>query len=102
MPENAWHSIVFDVDQVAETATVTVDGIEYVIPFAASSSGLFQTGQKIGLLGTVAGGFTLPQGVRAADMSVEINGAPHKTISNDAAIANADAWHLGGNLLASP
>lgn len=101
LEEDTWYTIVFDVDQIAETATVTVNGIVQSIAFTASSSGTFQTGQKIGLLGASSGAFTVKPGVRAADLSVEINGSPHKTISNSPNEANADPWHAGSDLMGS-
>lgn len=94
---SVWYDMVFDVDHVAQTATLTLNGTTYQVPFTIPGTGAFQSNRQISLLASVSGGFALPAGTLVADLSVDRNGLLHKAISNDAATANADAWKLGGD-----
>ncbi|MDZ4275515.1 MAG: hypothetical protein U0995_05720 [Erythrobacter sp.] len=94
--ENAWLDIIFDVDQVAQTATVTVNGATEVYPFEATGNGVFNTVRRFSFVAVNNGTNPLPAGVRMADLSVEFNGVLRKAIPNDAATANVDPWKLGG------
>lgn len=97
MLRGQWNEIEFDVDHVAAAARVTVNGTLYTVPFTASGTGTFQLGREVSLLANTAGVSPLPAGCRVADMSVDFDGVRHKTISNDAAVANADPWFRGGS-----
>jgi hypothetical protein len=102
LAENQWFDIVFDIDQVAQQVTLTINGAEYVIPFAIAGNGLFQTSRPVGFFAVSNGTNPVAAGVRGADLSVEFNGVLHKAISNDPAIANADAWKVGGDFGGAP
>lgn len=102
IPTDEWVELVFDVDQVAETATLTVDGTDYDLPFIGSSNGVFQTVREVSLLAQTSGANAVPAGTRIADLSVDFNGTLHKAISNSAAVANADPWHTGGDFTDEP
>lgn len=92
------HSIVFDVDQVAETCTITIDGgTPVVTAFTSTSNGVFQSNRAVTFLALSGGSSSVPAGTLIKDLSVDFNGTLHKAISNDATEANADAWHQGGN-----
>lgn len=99
--KNQWHDIVFDVDQGAQRAVLTVDGANFVVPFTAAGSGLFQL-LKLSFLATSTGGTPVPAGTKVADMSLEFNGVMRKAISNMAASANADEWKLGTGSFTDP
>ncbi len=99
-----WLDIVFDVDQTARTATLTINGVTEVYPFANPGNGLFQTSRVVGFAApplTNSGASVLPAGVRCADMSVEFNGVLRKAIPNNAASANADPWKAGTGVFTS-
>lgn len=93
---DTWHEIVFDVNHTTEQVVLTIDGTDTTIPFATSGNGVFQSNREVSFLGRSSGTGTLPSGVRTAELSVSFNGTLHKTISDDATVANADAWHRGG------
>lgn len=93
---NTWHDLVFDVDHTAQTATVTVNGgTPIVTNFGTAGTGTFQSSREVSFLAQSVGGQACPSGTRAADLAVEKNGAAYKTISNNAATANADSWQQG-------
>jgi hypothetical protein len=96
----SWHSIEFDVDQVAGEVRVTVDGVLTTTAFTTAGTGLFQGGRELSFLALTSGANPVPAGTEVADLSVDLNGVLHKAISNDATTANADAWHRGGDFTA--
>ncbi|MEP3421303.1 MAG: hypothetical protein ABJN35_06190 [Erythrobacter sp.] len=100
--EEKWIDVVFDIDQVAQTATLFANGTPFVLPFTTASNGVFQTTRPVSFLAVSNGTKPVAQGVRSADLSLDFNGVLHKAISNDPAIANADPWHKGGELLGNP
>ncbi len=99
---DTWHEIVFDVHQNANAVTVTVDGEIFDTAFGAASNGTFQSNRAISFIAGTTGNTPLPATTQFADLSVDLNGVPHKSISNDPAAANVDAWHQGGNFDGSP
>ncbi len=100
IPMQQWVDFVFDVDQVARTAKLSVNGTPYTLNFAVASNGVFQT-TDVSFLAAPGGTLPVPVNTRAANLSVEFNGAPYKIITNAAAGANADPWKLGTGLLAN-
>lgn len=97
-----WYEITFDVDQVAEEVRCTVNGVTEITPFTASGTGTFQTVREVSFLGSTSGTLLIPTDTHIADMSVDFNGSLHKAISNDATVANADAWFRGGSFTQGP
>jgi len=95
---NTWHTIIFDVDQIAEEVILTIDGAAQSTAFTSSGNGVFQSGREVSFLATTGGGNALPPDTRIADLSVAFNGALHKAISNDSTLANSDNWHRGGEI----
>ena len=100
IPMEEWVELVFDVDQVAQTAVLTVNGTPYTLDFAVASNGLFQT-TDVSFLAAPGGTLPVPANTRAANLSVDFNGVTYKTIPNDAASANADPWKQGAGSLAN-
>lgn len=93
---NTWLDIVFDIDQVARTVTLTINGLTEVYAFDNLGNGVFNTTRRIGFVAVTSGTNPLASGVRFSDLSVDRNGVLRKAISNDAATANIDPWRLGG------
>lgn len=98
----AWVTLILDVDQVAKTAVLTVNGTPYTVPFTTAGNGAFQTANRISMLAMSTGANAAPSGTLIADLSVEANGTLRKAISNAAANANSDPWKLGGAFTGSP
>ena len=94
---NTWHDVVFEVDQAAQEVRCTVDGVTRITPFTSPGNGVFQVGREVSFLASTAGANPVPPGTQFAELSVDFNGVRHKTISNDAATANADPWKRGGS-----
>jgi hypothetical protein len=94
------HDIIFDVDQAANEVRLTVDGVLTTTAFTTSGSGTFQSNREVSFLATTAGATPVPSGTEFRDLSVEFNGTLRKAIPNNAALANADAWHRGGDFTA--
>lgn len=99
---SAWYDMILDVNHTAQTATLTLNGTVYSVPFTIAGTGTFQSNRQISMLASVSGGNALPAGTLIADLSVELNGVLRKAISNDAATANADAWKRGGDFTSVP
>lgn len=95
---DTWLDVLFDVDQVARSLTLTINGVTHTETWTGGTNLQFNTSRRIGLLATQAGAFPVAAGVRAADLSVHRNGTLYKAISNTAATANADAWKLGAGV----
>ena len=95
---DVWYDMQFDADHAAARATLTLNGTSFVMQFAAGGNGVFQSNRAVALLGTVTGANALPVGTRLADLSLDYNGIPFKSVSNNADIANADPWRKGGLL----
>lgn len=94
---DTWYDIVFDVNHSTQVARVTVDGVNYDTSFGTAGTGSFQSNREVSFLAQSVGGIACPSGTRAYDLSVDYNGTTHKTISNDAATANADSWQQGSD-----
>ena len=93
---NTWYDLEFDVDLVAGTATATANGVSNTLTLDPGTT-TFQTTREVSFLANTAGLAPIPAGAFVADMSVDFNGVRRKTISNDAAVANADAWKRSGS-----
>lgn len=94
---DTWLDIIFDVDQVNGVAQVSINSFSGTTSFTGASNGVFQSNRAFLFLAGANGITPIPAGTRIADLSVDFNGILHKQISNLAAVANADAWHLGGD-----
>lgn len=96
-----WYNVIFDVDQTAKTATLTLNGVSYQRTWSGGT-GTFNTAREVSFLATTVGGTPLPVNTRVADLSVDFNGTLRKAISNTATTANADAWKRGTNFTQGP
>ena len=94
---NTDYAVVFDVNHSSQLATVTINGVDYVVAFSTPGTGSFQNTRELSFLAGTAGQSLLPVGTRARNLSVDYNGVRHKTISNIGSEANADAWRQGGS-----
>lgn len=94
---DTWQDIEIEVNQTTEEVTVTIDNVPTVTSFTTSGNGVFQSNREVSFLANTSGANAIPNGTRVADLEVEFDGVSHKTISNDATVANADAWHNGGS-----
>jgi hypothetical protein len=99
---NQWQEILLDVDQVAGTASLTVNGDSAGSwSWTPTGSAFFQTTREISFLGTTAGLNTTPVNwqVEFAECYFTTSGSRtlRKRVSGDATAVNADAWKLGGN-----
>ena len=65
--------------------------------FGTAGTGSFQSNREVSFLASTSGGTPVPSGTKVRDLAVDYNGTLHKAISNNAATANADTWHLGGD-----
>lgn len=90
-----YQNIVLDIDMIARTATLTVDGTDQTLNFAAPGNPQFQTSRAFMFAARAGGGQPLETGTRMSNMSLDLNGVRHKTIPNDAASANIDPWKNG-------
>lgn len=90
------HVIVFDADHATQLVTITVDGTDYTAALSGAATDTFQTSRKVQFLSGGANPL-VPAGSIVFNMSVDYNGTLRKTIPNDAALANADGWHVGAN-----
>lgn len=92
---NIGQRIVFDVNQVTKEVRLTVDNATFVTPFAVPGNGTFQSNRQASFLASATGLTALPSGTQFGDLSLDYNGVTYKTISNLAALANADPWKAG-------
>jgi len=58
--DGLFHTIEYDVDQVAQTATLTIDGTPFVKAFTAAGNGLFQSSREVSMLGNTLGSANWP------------------------------------------
>lgn len=104
---NTWFDVKYDVDQVAQTAKLYIDGVlTNTVPFsAAPSPASFQSVRNISFLASITG--TSPIGSNGvAPVDVEYVEAyfttggvrsMRKRIAGNAATVNADSWKGGGS-----
>ncbi|MDJ0979374.1 MAG: hypothetical protein QNI87_12680 [Erythrobacter sp.] len=103
MVPDQWQTLRTEIDHANNRITRTVDGVSQDVPFDAASSGAFSTFEKFSFLARATDGQApVATGTLIADMSLQLfdvdgNLLRSKTISNDASVANADAWHNGGD-----
>jgi len=97
---NTDHAIVFDGNLATNTVTVTVNGTNYSNTLT-TGTGVFPTSRAVQFLSGGAAPL-VPSGSIISNLSVDYNGTQRKAISNDAATANADAWHVGANFTQAP
>lgn len=90
------YAIEFDANHNGNVR-VTVNGTDFTDTFTPSGSPTFQTTRKVIFLATSSGTVPVPAGTVFSNLEVDFNGTLHKAISNDAATANADAWHVGAD-----
>lgn len=95
--------VLLEVDYTAETATVTIDGgTPIVTAFTTAGTGFASSSRLYSLLASNTGTNALPAGTVFRDLAMHRNGVLFKSISNSASVANADAWHQGGNFTQAP
>ena len=92
---NNWYDIEIDANHLTNQVRITVNGTDFTGTFTAEGTNVFPTNRAMTFLAGSAGANIVPVGTRAADMRVWYNGTLAKTIPNDAAAANLDAWKLG-------
>ncbi|WP_162627548.1 hypothetical protein [Erythrobacter sp. KY5] len=94
---DTWHTVEFDVDQAAREVRVVLNGSVFTTAFAFSGNSVFQSTRAFLFAASANGNTPLPTGTRMANLSVDMDGARHKTIGNTANEANADPWKRAGN-----
>lgn len=97
MPNNEWAVPVrFVIDHTEQEATVTINNISRIVPFAVEGTGSFPSARNLILLASSSGGANpFPVGGNIADLLILKNQVPYKTVSNVAATANSDPWKVG-------
>ena len=99
---NQWQTVEYVVDQVAGTASASINGTVVVsITWTPGASAYFVTAREITLLATSTGGNPLPSGwqVEYAECYLTTSGVRslRKRIDGNAATVNADSWKGGGS-----
>lgn len=99
---NQWQTVEYVVDQVAGTASASINGTVVVsITWTPGASAYFVTAREITMLATSTGGNPLPSGwqVEYAECYLTTSGVRslRKRIDGNAATVNADSWKGGGS-----
>lgn len=101
VPLNQWFEADFDANYDDEEAILSINGQTVTFSFTGSGAAGPQTNRELSFLASSGGGTDAPSGIRCADLEVYLNGALHKAIDNDKAVANVDVWHRGSAFIGS-